>query len=70
MYCKQRNLWRKNGLVLRGSRMHQFAQVIRNRVSISEDPQAKKRVGIANTKDDCRDVCVVPATTTEYEASY
>ena len=33
--------------------MHQFMQVIGNRVSISEDPQAKKKVGIANTEDNC-----------------
>ena len=60
----------KNGSVLRGYRMHQFAQVIHNRVSISEDPQAKKRVGIANREDNCRYVCVVRATITEYDASY
>ena len=45
-------------------------KVIRNRVSTSEDPQAKKRVGIANTEDNCRDVCVVRATTAEYNACY
>ena len=60
---------KKNSLVLRGCRMHQFAQVIRKRVSISEDPQAKKR-GIVNKEDNCRDVCVVRATSTEYDASY
>ena len=39
-------------------------------VSISKDPQAKKRVGIANKEDNHRDVCVVRATTTDYNASY
>ena len=34
--------WRKDGSVLRGCRMHQFAQVILKLVSISEDPQARK----------------------------
>ena len=44
--------------------MHQFAQVICKCVSISEDPQAKKRLGITNKEDNCRDVCVVRVTTT------
>ena len=60
----------KNGLVLCGCRMHQFAQVIRNGVSISEDPQAKKERESQNIEDNCRDVCVVRATATEYKASY
>ena len=34
------------------------------------DAQAKKGVGIANKKDNCRDVCVVQLTTTEYDTSY
>ena len=29
-----------------------------------------RRVGIANTEDNCRDVCVVRATTTECDACY
>ena len=45
MHCKLRNLWQKNGSMLRGCKMHQFAQVIYKHVSITEDPQAKKRVG-------------------------
>ena len=40
-------------------------KVICNRVSISEDPQAKSRVGIANTEDNYRDVCVIWATTVQ-----
>ena len=47
-----------------------FMQVVSKCVSISEDPQAKKRVGIANKEDNCRDVCVVLVTTTEYDLSY
>ena len=54
-------------MIQRGCKMHQFVQVIRKRVSISEDPQAKNRVGIANMEDNCRDVCVVRATATEYD---
>ena len=50
--------------------MHQFMQVIHKCVSISEDPQAKKRVEIANEENNCSDVCVIRATTTEYNASY
>ena len=42
--------------MLRGCLMHQFSQVVRKRVSIFEDPQAKKRVGIA-TKEDKRRLC-------------
>ena len=36
--------------------MHQLAQVICKRVLISEDPQAKKRMGIAVREDNYRDV--------------
>ena len=38
------------------------------RVLISEDPKLRKSENCK--EDDCRDVCVVRATTTEYDASY